>query len=369
MAFLLADIAMTDLAHPYTPSIQHAIYKASPQDFIVHEMLNLVFSETGEHLWLKVQKTNLNTAFVAKLLAKWAKITVKDVGYSGLKDRHAVTTQWFSLRLPTKQSPTDNLNDFLANQLAQNETITVLEQHWHNKKLGRGTHQANQFIITLREVKGDKPAIESQLAQITTHGVPNYFGEQRFGKDGNNIEQVVELFEKNTLNGKKINRKFDQDKISILLSSARSELFNAILAKRIELGIWDKAILGDVMNLAGSNSVFVPTAIDDDILQRLQIGDIHLTAPLWGDGELKSFGEIAELENHVIRDNELYQKLAQGLIQFGLKQQRRAMRLLPQEMTWQWLDDSTLQLTFTLPTGSFATSVLAAISEHLQTTR
>lgn len=349
---------MPKLPSPYTPAIESAIYKQQPTDFIVHEKLGIECSHTGEHLWLHIQKTRMNTNFVAKVLSQWAGIPLKDVGYSGLKDRHALTTQWFSLRLPKKIAPEQNFGQFVQTKLAGDETLEILAQHWHHKKLGRGTHEANQFIITLRNVVGEKAAIEQQLATIKTQGVPNYFGEQRFGQDANNIDVAIELFTHHTIRGKKIHRKFDQDKISLYLSAARSELFNAILAKRIALGIWNQPLDGDVMNLAGSNSIFVAQHIDETMLSRLQSGDIHLTAPMWGAGELKSSGKVNALELSVITDNPIYQQLSQGLIEFGLKQQRRPLRMLPSNLQWVWQDGETLVLDFELPAGSFATTMI-----------
>lgn len=356
---------MSTRPSPYSPAITSAKYKAHPSDFIVHEQLAIDFAGTGEHLWLHLQKTHLNSNFVAKLLAQWAGITVKDVGFSGLKDRHAVTTQWFSIRLPKKTLPEPSFEQFIEGKLTENESLHILKQHWHTKKLNRGTHQANQFIITLRDVMGNQVAIEQQIATMQTRGVPNYFGEQRFGQTGNNIDAAIELFTHQTIAGKKIHRKYDQDNISLYLSAARSQLFNAVVAKRIELGIWDNAIDGEVMNLAGSNSIFVAEQIDETLIARLASGDIHLTAPMWGAGELKSTGQVKALELAVIADNPMHQQLSKGLIDFGLKQQRRPLRMLPNNLHWHWQDEQTLVLTFELPAGSFATTIIDTLVASL----
>lgn len=194
---------MPNLPNPYTATIQSATLKAAPQDFIVEELLDIDFSENGEHLWLHMQKTHLNTAYVAQLLAKWAEIPTHDVSYSGLKDRHAVTSQWFSLRLPKKAAPETDFLMFAKNWLNAEENICILGQHWHTKKLQRGTHKFNRFIITLHNVVGDKQAIEEQLEQIKTRGIPNYFGEQRFGQDDNNIVTALEFFATGRIKGRK----------------------------------------------------------------------------------------------------------------------------------------------------------------------
>lgn len=356
---------MTTFANPFTPTIQSATIKQSPQDFIVQEQLAIDFSEQGEHLWLHLEKTNLNTAFVAKLLAKWANIPAHDVSYSGLKDRHAVTMQWFSVRLPKKIAPSDEPNvksftDFVKTWLNDGEKITLLAEHWHSKKLNRGTHKFNRFIITLREVVGEKSAINAQLEQIKANGIPNYFGEQRFGHDDNNVKTALEFFATGRIDGRKPHPKFDRDTISLYLSAARSAIFNAILAQRVTDGSWQTPLTGEVYNLAGSNSVFVADA-DDTIVERLARHDIHLTGAMWGDSELKSTGDVGQLERQVIENDTILKNLATGLIKHGLKHQRRPLRLLPQDLRWEWLDDATLQLSFTLPAGSFATTLIATL--------
>lgn len=351
---------MCNLPNPYTPSIHHAVYKQTAKDFIVYEIQNIDFCHQGEHLWLYLEKVNLNTHFVVTLLAKWANIPIQDVGFSGLKDRHALTRQYFSLRLPKKTLPNISFYKFLQqNPLNTDEQLTILAQYWHDKKLQRGTHKFNQFIITLKDVIGEKNAIEAQLNTIKKQGVPNYFGEQRFGQNNHNLAQAQALFQQQlTLNPRKTK---DKERLSLYLSSARSELFNAILAKRVQDNTWQTPILGDVMNLSGSQSIFVPSEIDDTIYQRLDTADIHLTGAMWGAGELQSFGKIAKLEQSVIDSSPLYQLFANGLANFGLKQQRRALRLLAQDFCWQWLDKDCLQLQFRLPTGCFATTILACL--------
>ncbi|MBR5494710.1 MAG: tRNA pseudouridine(13) synthase TruD, partial [Psychrobacter sp.] len=203
--------AATDTAklpQPTQPPLKQATYKAHATDFVVNEILPLDFTGEGEHLWLHIEKMGMNTAYLAKLLSEWAEIPLRDVGYSGLKDRHALTTQWFSLRIPKKQLPE---SEFAPVDIGVNESVTILAQQWHNKKLNRATHRANQFIITLRDIqfadlkvtafeqdlsseKSNKDAFEQHLAHISTTGVPNYFGPQRFGRNGNNVREALSLF-------------------------------------------------------------------------------------------------------------------------------------------------------------------------------
>ena len=191
---ITASTDTAQLPQPLQPPVQQATYKAHATDFIVNELLPLEFTGEGEHLWLHIKKSGMNTAYLAKLLSEWADIPLRDVGYSGLKDRHALTTQWFSLRIPKKQLPT---TEFAPEDIGANESVTIIDQQWHNKKLNRGTHRANQFIITLRDIQfadfdtalpapeqllSAKQDVEQHLSSIAINGVPNYFGPQRFGR-------------------------------------------------------------------------------------------------------------------------------------------------------------------------------------------
>lgn len=367
-----------DLPQPMKPPIKQALYKAKPEDFVVNERLEVDFTGEGEHLWLHIKKSGINTAYLAKLLSEWADIPLRDVGYSGLKDRQALTTQWFSLRLPKKQKPD---SDFAPVDIKEHETVKIIAEHWHNKKLNRGTHNANQFVITLRDIEfakdqtlGDKSSVEQHLQTISKTGVPNYFGPQRFGFGGNNIREALNLFArplKSTSSAKKKNKRKSavREQNSMELSAARSLIFNQILAARVQDGSWNTGLNGDVFNLNGSGSIFASEHMDETLQARLASGDIHPTAVMWGAGNDKVAGDAAELENTVVQQDALLAALATGLEQRKVKAQRRALRLPVEDLSWRWADEQdgeqTLVLSFTLTTGSFATSVLASVVEHL----
>ncbi len=370
-----------DLPQPMTPPIKQALYKAKPEDFVVNERLEVDFTDAGEHLWLHIEKSGINTAYLAKLLSEWADIPLRDVGYSGLKDRQALTTQWFSLRLPKKQKPD---SDFAPVDIKEHETVKIIAEHWHNKKLNRGTHNANQFVITLRDIEfakdqtlGDKSSVEQHLQTISKTGVPNYFGPQRFGYEGNNIAEALRLFARpipaSKPKTKKSKRKrAPREQNAMELSAARSLIFNEILAARVRVGNWNTGLAGEVFNLDGSGSIFGSEAIDDALRARVMSGDIHPTGVLWGVGNDKVCGMAAQLESDIVSHNALLTQLAMGLEQRDVKAQRRALRLPIEALSWEWLDDASdsneqaLILSFTLTTGSFATSVLASIVQHLQ---
>ena len=368
----------SDLPQPMTPPIKQALYKAKPEDFVVNERLEVDFTGEGEHLWLHIKKSGINTAYLAKLLSEWADIPLRDVGYSGLKDRLALTTQWFSLRLPKKQKPD---SDFAPVDIKEHETVKIIAEHWHNKKLNRGTHNANQFVITLRDIEfakdqtlGDKSSVEQHLQTISETGVPNYFGPQRFGFGGNNIREALNLFArplKSTSSAKKKNKRKSavREQNSMELSAARSLIFNQILAARVQDGSWNTGLNGEVFNLNGSGSIFASEHMDETLQARLASGDIHPTAVMWGAGNDKVAGDAAELENTVVQQDALLAALATGLEQREVKAQRRALRLPVEDLSWRWADkqdgEQTLVLSFKLTTGSFATSVLASVVEHL----
>ena len=388
----IADIDITaaadtaQLPQPSLPPIQQATYKAHATDFIVNELLPLDFTGEGEHLWLHIEKLGMNTAYLANLLSEWAEIPLRDVGYSGLKDRHALTTQWFSLRIPKKQLPP---TEFAPIDIGDNESVTILAQHWHNKKLNRGTHRANQFIITLRDVQFDnsdtetpepeqllsaKEAIEQHLATISKSGVPNYFGPQRFGRQGNNIREALSLFARpprapRPSSKKSKSKRVPREQNSMELSAARSLIFNEILAARVRDGSWNTGLSGEVFNLDGSGSIFTSETLDDTLRARLDSGDIHPTAVMWGTGNDKVSSTAAAIESDVVQHSSLLTQLAAGLVQRDIKAQRRALRLPIEEMSWEWCDSEEasqmLVLNFTLTTGSFATSVLASVVQQL----
>lgn len=370
--------AATDTAQlpqPTLPPIKQATYKSHNTDFVVNEVLPLDFTGEGEHLWLHIEKSGVNTAYLAKLLSEWAEIPLRDVGYSGLKDRHALTTQWFSLRIPKKQLPEP---EFAPVDIGDNESVSILAQHWHNKKLNRGTHRANQFVITLRDIElenDDKLSVEQHLQNISTNGVPNYFGPQRFGWNGNNVIEALRLFARPTPENrpqpKKNKRKrAPREQNAMELSAARSLLFNEILAARVREGSWNTGLTGEVFNLDGSGSIFTSEAIDETLHARVASGDIHPTGVLWGIGNDKVSSMAAQLENDVIQNSPLLTQLAMGLEKREVKAQRRALRLPIEALSWDWQgggnsSEQTLVLNFTLTTGSFATSVLASLVQQL----
>ena len=283
----------------------------------------------------------------AARIAQWAGVPEMAIGYAGLKDRHAVTRQRFSVHLPKRIAP-----DVAT---LESPELRVLASTWHAKKLPRGALAGNRFELVLRDVEGERPAIDARLRAIALRGVPNYFGEQRFGRGGDNVAAALAMF---------AGRRMRREQRTMLLSAARSELFNRVLAARVEQGNWDRALGGEVWMLDGSRSVFGPETQSPDLDARLAAFDIHPTAPMWGCGPLRSTGEALALETAALADGDA-PALRAGLEGAGLKQERRATRLRPQDLQWDWPDPGALRLRFGLSPGCYATTVLAEVGALL----
>ncbi len=336
--------AAIDLPFAHGGPPLRGVLRVSAEDFFVDEDLGFVTDGAGEHVFLRVEKRGANTDWVARELARYAGVAPDAVSYAGLKDRHAVTRQTFSVHLPGKQAEPQ----WLALQHAE---FRVLDAARHSRKLKRGALKGNYFKIILRGIDGDRTAGDARIAAIASQGVPNYFGEQRFGRGGANVERARAMF---------AGRRVQRHERSLLLSAARSHLFNGVLAARIERGMWNALLTGEVWMLAGTHSIFGPEPLNDELTARFARGDIGLTGPLWGRGDLRSSEQVAEIERATIAQ---HAELAGGLEANGLNQERRALALRPLDLQASWLSDSVLELGFRLGSGSYATAVLREICD------
>lgn len=313
------------------------VYKQRCEDFIVKEDLGFELTGEGEHVCLWVQKIGENTQYLARQLAKFAAIEARNVSYAGLKDRQGDTWQWFSLHIPGKVTP--DFSQF------ESPGVTIHKVIRHHKKIKTGALAGNYFSITLRDIT-DKQALEAALLNVKK-GVPNYFGEQRFGYDGHNVNAALTMF-----SGRKIKDRF---KRGIYLSAARSYLFNQVVSARIADNLQQQPLLGDCVQFVGNRSFFPLPDLEAATLQRLSSREICLTAPLWGAGELKSEFEAKSYEMEKLSQ---YQALQAGLAKNGLKQERRPLLLIAEQLSSHWLDQQTLRIDFYLPSGCYATSLL-----------
>ncbi|MCK9608332.1 MAG: tRNA pseudouridine(13) synthase TruD [Methylomonas sp.] len=333
----MTDFSLPEWPYAYSGPSGTGNIKTEPEDFVVEEILSFEAEGNGEHVFLHIEKIGENTEYIARLLARHAGVRQRDIGYAGLKDRHGRTRQWFSVWLPGKLDP-----DWSA---LETDNLKILQSLRHPRKLKRGVLAGNRFSLRIRNWQGDRELSDRQLQQIKNQGFPNYFGEQRFGHQGRNIDKALAMF-----GGVRVK----PEQRSIYLSAARSYLFNLMLAERVQQQTWLRVLPGDVCKLQGSNSQFVAETPDQILQQRMASGDIHATAALWGKGLNPAGAKVAFLENAIVADQPA---LAAGLLKAGLELDRRALRVLPENLNWQWTDDS-LQVDFSLPAGSYATALL-----------
>ena len=311
--------------------------KAEFADFIVREELGYPLAGEGEFVAVKVCKTNANTLFVGEQLAKFVGISAKNMSYAGLKDRHAVTEQWFCLHLAGKETP-----DFSTFEC---EGMEILEVTRHNRKIRTGALEGNHFELLLRDVV-ETDELKQRLNQLQEIGFPNYFTEQRFGRDGHNLTQA-QRWASGEISVK------DRKKRSFYLSAARSEVFNLVVSQRIADQQMQTVLLGDYLQLAGSNSFFEVKA--EDLMQsqqRLDENDVLLTAPLIGENSLQQNGN--ECEEAIVAQHE---NLINLMKKERMNAARRAMLCKLQDLRWQF-EPEGLRLTFFLNSGSYATGLV-----------
>jgi len=334
-----------------------ATIKQQLSDFKVFESLSFEPSNSGEHTLLHLEKTGLNTAFVAEALAKYGKLPLRNVSYAGRKDKYATTSQWFGIY--HGGSAKADWSGFTM------EGVKILHITQNERKLRTGAIKANRFEIVLRNIdKLDQHALLARIEKIRQQGVPNYFGNQRFGEliksDGTvQLGGNLNLAEK-LVNGEDIR---NRNKKSMAISALRSWLFNHFVSKRISELDYQLLLDGDALSLSGSNSFFIHNSQDFELLantqERLTQGDVLITAPLWGEGELDSQREARLFEQKVADE---YQLVCNALENLKLSQQRRSILLFVEDFTTQISDNSAV-LSFSLPSGCFATSVLREIAD------
>ncbi len=377
---------LDDLAYAAGRPSTHATLKSEFADFRVDEELGFALSGAGEHLYLQLQKVDIGTTQVARHLAEVTGVPLRDVGYSGMKDRQGECTQWFSLKLPPAAES--------RLQHIEGDGLSVKAVQRNKKKLRIGSHKANHFALLLRHCIGPREEFEQRLTGIRQRGVPNYFGAQRFGHNMSNIDQVLALFRQAEASEDDSRRSAGRQRRGMLLSAARAYLFNQLLSERIANDNWQRYVAGDVLNLDGTQRFFAvaPQDWDQQLQSRLDSFDIHLTGPL--PGRISSAdryvpqAQAADIEKAVLSK---YPELVSGLIRQGLDADRRPLRFMASALSWRWLapentdstgveattssadptasEDNILELNFQLPRGAYATSLLREVCIAQEPTR
>jgi tRNA pseudouridine13 synthase len=331
-----------DWPRAYGKPASTASFKLVPEDFQVNEFFDWQFSGDGEHVVLKIEKRGLTTEEVVKSLARLINKPVKLISYAGLKDRQALATQWLSIHAPGEEI--EGVNTL------EGAGWRVLECTRHNKKLRPGYLTGNHFVMKLREISNADDLVQ-RIEQIKVTGVPNYFGEQRFGRDGGNLIKAEELL----VQRRKVKDRFLK---GIYCSAARSWLYNLILAKRVKELTWNTPLAGDVMQLNGSNSIFVIDEVVEEIVRRIKERDISPASPLPGKRKNKVKDSALQIIDTVYAD---WLPWLAGLEQQGLEEAWRANILHVEHFEYTF-NDQTAELSFTLPAGSYATAVLRELA-------
>ena len=322
-------MALPEWARAHGAPLFTATLRSVPDDFRVTEILDWPFSSDGEHDYLLIEKTGANTEWVARQLARHAGVPAREVGYAGLKDRHAVTTQWFSV-------PRWNAPDWSG---AAIDGVRVLDAARHRKKLRRGAHGGNAFRIVLRSASlGDQAApLAQRIERIREQGVPNYFGEQRFGRQGSNLALVDDWAA-----GKRLPRQ----QRSLAISAARSFLFNELLDARVRDDTWHRLLPGDTANLDRTGSIFDVPVVDPELERRCAEMDVHPAGTLAG----------AESE---LGPGPWRKALDKARVEPGT----RSLRLRVGDLRHEILKNEAV-LEFSLGRGAFATAVLRELADY-----
>ncbi len=332
---------MACLPRAYKGRLVTADLRTNSSDFRVTEVLSFPLSGSGEHLFIYVEKQDCNTDWVIRQLCKKLDLTTKHIGYAGKKDRHSISRQWFSLHLPGKDIDINDINC---------DSFRVIESVRHNKKLRVGSLAENQFKIILRNMSG--PVDQTIIEAIKINGVPNYFGMQRFGINGANLDKA-ELLLKGKIKIKNRNKR------GITISSARSFLFNLMLAERIEQANWNLPIDGDCLMLNGSHSFFHCKQPQEQDVERVRSGDAHVSGFMVGKQDSETTDTANDVEKVILNN---YESWVSGLKNLNLDSGRRAFRVTPRQLEVKPIDEGLL-LEFSLSKGCFATSVIREIAD------
>ena len=312
--------------------------RAQPEDFRVEEIPAYEPEGRGSHLYLKVRKSGLTTRDLVLALASGG-VEEAAVGVAGLKDKSAVTTQWLSV--PKAQAAAVEALEALPG-------AAVIERSYHRNKLGLGHLRGNRFEITIRDtVPGAAEHAAAAFAGLASSGAPNWFGPQRFGSFGSNAYDGWRVLRGDTVPGGHRMRRF-------FVSALQSLLFNAILAERYKAGVYDTVVEGDWARKHDTGGTFL---VEDASLEspRARSMELSATIPLYGRKVKPSPGQAGEFESAALA---LYDLSWQ---QFTSRRgDRRSSRIVVKDPLVKSEDDA-LVISFELPKGSYATSVLREV--------
>ena len=350
------------MSEDFTRRSQHlagieALFKQSPQDFEVEEVAAYEPCGEGPHVYMWVEERDASASYSLRQLARFFGVRERDVGRAGLKDRQAVTRQWYSF-------PADQIEAQALEQMPGelSEQIRVLRVSAHQNKLRRGHLVGNRFALRLllaqhedgEEARERAAAIMDFLQE---HGAPNFYGDQRFGRNGGTAALGFELLAQQSEAKRRVQR--DRFLKRLALNAAQSELFNAALMQRAREGSLERVLPGDVLMRRESGGVFVSEDVAAD-QQRMDQGELVVAGPMFGPSMKAACGEVAAREQALLdahqvslEDFAAYNKLCAGA--------RRPMLVWPQDVSVELESAHALLVRFFLPSGSYATVLLSEI--------
>lgn len=319
--------------------------KQTPEDFVVEEIPAYAPSGEGEHLYLWIEKRGVNTVDAARTLANALETPFAEVGWAGLKDRQAVTRQWLSFHCTRTPRP-DEFNL---------EGVRVLQSTRHLNKLRTGHLRGNRFQLRLANVPaGHEQHAQACLAQLSQHGLPNYYGAQRFGHAGRNLHSAYRMVVQGERPpGKPFLRK-------LFVSALQSALFNAWLAQRLERGLFGQVLSGDVLRKEDTGGLFVCSDPSTDH-ERSDRWEISLTGPMFGSRMKSPEADALTLEAEVLERWGIDAACLKRAEKYG-EGTRRAARVRPESVQCERIQDD-LQLSFDLPKGSYATVLVEELTK------
>ena len=343
-------IPFDGLARAFGAPPVSGILRRAPGDFVVEEELGFEPEGAGPHHWLLVCNTGCTTAFAARALAGRFDVPARGVGFSGLKDRHSVTTQWFTV--PAHPGALEPEPGEVA------DGVRIVRAAHGRKKLRRGAHAGNRFAIALREVQGDREAFAARVRRVAQAGAPNYFGAQRFGREGGNAAAAARLLRGEAKAPDRLAR-------GLYLSTACSLLFNGVLHRRVEAGAWNACVAGDAIVIAGRRRARAPGAAPREggtAGEWVAALRAHPTGPLWGRGSPEGVtADALAFERAALGGCDGWQA---GLEAAGLEAARRALRVVPADLEWEETADGGIVVRFALPSGAYATAIMRELARE-----
>ncbi len=322
------------------------VLRTTPEDFLVDEEAAYPPSGTGDHVFVRIEKRGLTTPQAVDRIARALVINARDIGVAGMKDRHAVTRQWLSLPPPVTPE---------AARALVLDDIAILEATRHGHKLRTGHVRANRFVLRVRGVVDDAEArANAILAELARPpGAPNWYGEQRFGKDGDNAERGLAI-----VRGERPPR--DRKLARLLVSSLQSKLFNDWLVARLADGLYARVLAGDILHKQGGGQFVCEDASIDE--PRLLAGEVGITGPMFGERMRRppDGSEAAEREQRILESAGLttgafasVRAIAEGT--------RRDATISVGAPSVHAVEPGVLEVAFSLPGGAYATAVMREV--------